>query len=359
MKWLGIVSGVALVAAGCATAPDAGPRLPFHVAVAPVVVPASAPLTEGEEVEGLQLSFESDPMTRALVARLERTFSRVSLLDPSERSVQALVDGSRELGADLILEASLSHESAVDSGLNDRFWLNLVLHAVGGPFSWLVPDRTYNYQAQLEAQMFDVTSAAAASTAANLEATGASVLRVDRLASEVSLNFLERADSALSWILGLVIPVGLLSSESDAVVPELRNEIAGQLAEAIAQAVRERAHDLERSNVVAFYPRGVRLERDSSGGVLIGEMVVEIGRVDELGALRYRFGTGGWREAAWVGEVLEPPAGLEPGRRRYAFRIVVDDSAAETMQLEVEQVDRSLSRRTYTYAIGGNTADQR
>ena len=119
------------------------------------------------EPDGLRLSFDSGQLTQALVERLGSTFSSVSTLPPaSGTDVTALVAESNRVGADLILEARLSHGPRVSSSLNDQVWLSLVLHAVGGPFSWLISDRTYTFQVQLEVQLFDATSAAAVATAA-------------------------------------------------------------------------------------------------------------------------------------------------------------------------------------------------
>ncbi|MEM7205355.1 MAG: hypothetical protein AAF628_34180 [Planctomycetota bacterium] len=350
MRWV-----VVIVLAGCASAPDVGPPLPFHVAVAPVQVPLipAGPVDEAE-AESLQVSFDSAPFTDALTERLATTFSRVTPLSSGD-DVAAMLATAQSEGVDLILEARVVQQPGVDTWLNQGFWPNLLLHALGGPGGWFVSDRTYAPQVQLQVQVYDATTAAAVAAAASLEATGAQLLRVERPATEVSLNFLDRADSASHWLLGLVVPAGFLGYESAAVAEQLSTEIAKQLADSLAQALRERAADLERPEFVRFYPRDVRTDDAASGRALTGEMVVEIGHVDELGALRYRFANGSWQSANWSGRQLERASQGGPARRSYGFRIPLTDASAGTVQLEVEQVDRGLTRRTFTYALDDGT----
>lgn len=350
-----------LLLAACQSQPIRRGLLPFRVAMTPVAIevvraaksPDSAP-------PGLMLSFDEAELSHSCAAELRTCFAGVSAVasppvGAPEASSQAWVQEARAAGADLIVDATLTYDPVFTTSLNDRFWLNLPLFALGGPFAWFVADRSYRCQGTLEVQVYDLGAAATAGGDALDESSR--VLRVDRQAEEASLNLCERASFG-HYALSLLVPAGFLARESAAVPDELRHAITAQLSRAIARALQERSQDLTRVAAVDFYPEGVHVEPDARGGrMLVGEFVLELGsgNASDLEELRFRFDLGAFRRASWSEAWIEARA-RSGGRKHYKFQLPVGE--AETVQLEVEQRDSFRSRRTFTYVVGAEKAER-
>jgi hypothetical protein len=354
-----------LLAAGCASG---GGRpfepLPFHVAVMPVAVEIAqiaSPIEEGSATD-VVLSFTDEDLADELLAELEDTFSRVTQLSPlpADGSASANRDAwlreAHDRGADLVLEATLSYQEDIFTSLNDRFWLNLPLYVIGGPFCWFVADRSYHFDVRLRADFLDVM----ATLDETYSETDSQVLRCDRQAGEASLNFLRRADGIGAYALGVLIPAGFIASASDEVPGALEAAISEELAALLSRSLRERSNEVVRGKLVDFYPDDLQVTSSGEGRCLEGEFILEIGRVSELGACGYRFGeTRGFTETQWTEVTLQPPEGRRKGLRRYRFQIPLDDSegADDTVQLQVRQLDRAglSSARTFTYLVRPGT----
>ncbi|MCA8943445.1 MAG: hypothetical protein KDB80_12855 [Planctomycetes bacterium] len=336
----------------CATQQARGPALPFHIAVAPVnIAPSSVapPLDDGSSVD-IALAFDEAEVSRMLVDGLRSSFVRVTPLTPAEGAGDdAWLDEASAARADLIVDVTLRYHPALSSSLNDRFWLNLPLFALGGPFSWFVADRSYHFQAEFDAGVFDVTTAA--HPRVRVLEDDSSVLRLDRPLEEASLNFLDRADGVGSYFLSLIVPAGFLSRSSEDASTELQSVISQELSAALARSLKERGQDLTRS-LVDFYPVGVHVVSDDAGRALAGEFVLDLGNADELGSLRYRFENGEFMTAEWGEVSLEAPTNRTKGRKLYPFRIPLDGAGdSRTVQIEVEQLlANAASRRTFTYS---------
>lgn len=356
----GSVAALCLVMTGCASTADVNAKLPFHIAIVP---PDARPYPAALQAEGneTELAFVVDEP--GLLVELERAlaqaFTKVSRLsapaDPaSDDAGVALLTQAQQQGADLILRASLSYDPKVRTALNDRFWLNLPLFALGGPFCWFVSDRSYYCFTRLEGQLFDVSVAAGSETPSL--GTGARVLRVEREAKEASLSFLQRADGAGAYALSLICPAGWLASETAAVPAELDAAVVSQLCRAMTNALQDRAIEIAESDLVDFHPRGVRVARDGAQAALVGEMVLGLRQANELGTLRYRLGSGNFVDASWGTPTMVSAGGDDRGRKVYPFTIPLDAAATGTVQIEVEQLDRFATRRTFTFPLDGAAA---
>lgn len=343
-----------LFAAACATTQQQRERLPFHVAVAPVEVVTDLSLAAkaGEPTE-LQIGLDRDRVIERLEQAVATTFAKVTVLprptgdEPAGARATGWITAAQEAGADLLLVAELRYHPAVQSELNDRFWLNLPLFAIGGPFCWFVADRTYYCQSRLDGELFDVT-AAGASRRRTLDPSSR-VVRLPARGAEASLNFLQRADGVGSYLLSVVCPAGLLATESAAIPGALDEAIVDQLCAQMATDMTDRETEIREADLVDFFPRNVRVVGGPSQRALEGEFVLRLGAANELGRLRYRLGGGGaYQDASWI----QPAANTDPAdRRTYAFRIAVGGTGSEFVQVEVEQLDQALTRRTFTFLV--------
>ena len=350
---------LSLLAPGCASSgePPSEP-LPFHVAVMPVVVePAQlpTPVDKGSATDAT-LTFAGGDPSREILAALEGTFTRVTMLSPAREGQPADVNRdawfreARDKGADMVLDSTLSYQETVHTSLNDRFWLNLPLHAIGGPFGWFVNDRSYYFNVRLQAELIDVLAA----LSEKHRDADRQVLPFDRQVREASLDFLDRADDVGAYALGMLLPAGFVARSSGEVAPELEQAISVELSDLFARSLRERRNEVLRGKLVAFYPHEVGVSTSAGVPHLEGEFVLEIaGGVEELGEARYRFGDEPeYHPLDWGEPTLQPAEGRGHPLRRYGFRIPLPaDGNAETIQLEVSQRDALPSRRTYTYAI--------
>lgn len=358
------LSGGALVLAatlaGCATGPTAA-KLPFHVAILPpVAVPDTTLLQKEGNPTELGFVVDEPQLLQQLETALKATFLQVSLLSPAaagsagsgpseagQTAAAAQLQQAQATGADLILQTTLRYQPAIRTSLNDRFWLNLPLFALGGPFGWFVSDRSYHCNTRLDGQLFDV---GVAGTSPDRDLTNACrVLRVDRGTTEASLNFLDRADGPGAYVLSLVCPAGLLAARSDAVPAELDTTVVTQLCQALAESMQDRATEITESDLVDFHPRGVRVSDEGGQRFLTGDMVLGLSQANELGSLRYRFGNGPFVDAAWQSDAVVDAGGGGRARKVYTFKIPLAGASSDRVQVEVEQLDRFSTRRTFTF----------
>jgi hypothetical protein len=338
----------------CASQERAIEKMPFHVAIAPASVDrdATSRPADGNPTE-LALAFDETKLMDEIAANAGATFVRVTRLSPSEPGAttavrhKAWVAEAQQKGADLLLVPRLRYDSRVHTELNDRFWLNLPLFALGGPFCWFVADRSYLCHARLDGEVFDVT-AAAASKRPTLDRTSR-VHEFKRESTEASLNFLDRASGAGPYLLSMICPAGLLATESAGIPPELDAAVTQQLCQEMTRSLRDGTTEIAESDLVDFFPRDVRVGGEGSGRSLVGEFVLRIGTATELGKLRYRAGAEGeWRDATWSPMLPEATA----DRKVYPFLIRLDGVTTDTLQVQVEQLDQDLTRRTFTFPLG-------
>lgn len=351
---------IAALAVGCASRGirDQEP-LPFHVAVVPVQV-EKVELIQVDENKRAKVALEIDGarLSQVMTEALDgKAFARASLMQlPDEAGAGAppgdlWVAQARALGADLILETDLEYDEDVSTEINDRFWLNLPLFLLGGPATWFVNDRSYGFQVQIRAYVYDV---AAAVRQGDVLDPDSRVFFLDREVKEVSLDFLDRADGAGSYLLSILIPSGFLAKNSKNVSEELELAIGDQLSTSLNDAMRDRSPELiESDKLVAFHPEDLELRQEDGEYYLEGEMVLDLRpesrwRVANLSGCRVRIDEGEWIEASWS-EVTTDPQQRE---RRFKLQVPVGSAAPESIQVEVQQEDREARARSYTYVPG-------
>ncbi len=356
---VGGLIALALCFASCATPPTPGPKkVPFHVALVPVdvgVLQIKQPIEEGEET-GISLAFAEQPVTKALLDAMTERFAKATLLTAApegaskEENYEAWVEEARRQGADLILDASLRYDERIHTALNDLFWRNLPLFAIGGPFNWLVNDRSYYVHVQLDAELYSVDGVGKV-------APPDQITRVSQLksqAQEARLDFIDRGNHIGAYLLAVFLPSGFVSSESDAVLPELQAVIAKALGDGLTGSVQASAAQLTQWDRVDFYPTGVRVTEDRR--FLEGELVLRlVGNVSRLRFLRYRTDSGPFQDHDLGEGERVPASGRQPGMRRYPFRIPIDGVGVRFIQLKVGQEDIDATSRTFTYVVPGSS----
>jgi hypothetical protein len=343
--------------AACATERSNVDRLLFHVAIAPPEVSAEQAGTtrqrEGSPTS-LTLAIDKDRLRTRLEAALSRTFMKVTSLpiEPAAAgtsTTKAWTAKARDLGADLLLIPTLRYDPVVHSSLNDRFWLNLPLFALGGPFCWFVSDRSYYCDSNLVGKVLDVSRATQA--AGQTMEPNPSVTDVSRKATEASLNFLDRADGAGPYLLSLICPAGLLSPESTAVPAELDASVVEQLCEALARELLDSSTEITQWPGVGFYPRYWQVATDGDKRALSGEIRLEHGAATELASMKYRVAAGPLQDVELEQRPSPTTGSGTAGRTDYSFRVPLENGFKGAMQIEIVQRDRFLTKRTFTYVV--------
>lgn len=334
--------------AGCASQRVRRAQLPFHVAVVPVAIEATGNGGADGSAPDLLLAFDSDGMTRRLVGTLQDSFVAVTPLAAPEGAgdADAWLRQARALGADLVVDATLRYDPQLTTSLNDRFWLNLPLFALGSPATWFVADRSYHCMARLQTQLYDLALASSPSVNA-LDATS-HLLRIERQVDEASLSLFERGNTG-HFLLSLLVPAGFTGPASASVPTQVREVVEHGLCDALSAALVERREELEQIARVDFRAEGVRVEQTARGRELVGEFVLQLGNVTELGELRYRRDEEPMAVLPWGEVVVERQTARGRGKKHYPFRIPV--GTATTVHLEVEQQDRLANRRSFTYRV--------
>jgi len=245
--------------------------LPFHVALAPAeTLDSNLPIIEAREASyatqeepeaqqptgKLQLRLDSERVTQGLAEALRRGFARVTVLAPPEDENFAQASESDRAkywqeqaltaGADLWVQPSVQYEPKIERETNEKFWLNLPLFLLGGPFCYFVGDNTYNARVKLNADFIDISSP-------RDDPLDNTVLRIPiQVEFEgTDLTFIDRADDAGDYLLSIIVPAGFLSRSSDDVVDEVREEIIDEISAAFVREVHENDRFFSKSDRIA------------------------------------------------------------------------------------------------------------
>lgn len=383
MNVRGPILALVFCAACKSGAPEAEPRIPFHVALAPLVVTSDlkwqhADTAPPPEEQKFQLEFPEEA-ARALEERLAQelgaqSFVRVTLLAPDgERSApRTLANVERALGAhaDLLLECHLRFHPAVVFETDGTFILNLPTWLFLGPVSWFVDDCDYVASVELAAGFYDLGELEGRSG----EVLGAPtrLLALSPSFNQTELDFIDRNGGAvLKYLPSIVIPPGFLFRGSPRTREEVRAGIVEVLAVGLADAVRQRSEDLvqERQRPRgAFYldPEtldlrdlgGARRElhcelvlrpsasaeelhslavEDQDGALLLERSLVDVAHEADVDGLRY---------------VLELELEVQP-EKRYLVLVVSDQGRRQrSFTVELPAADRSRGEGTPSRAGG-------
>lgn len=363
--------------AGCAsTRPPEVPLLPFHVALVPVRTVGRDPGT-GSEKKAVELdpARASEELRTALVER--GGFAAVTLLPEPEPGLNPAaldahwVESARAVRADLLLECRLEYTTRYEGEHNEKFWLNLPLFLLGGPFCWFVDDRTYRSGAELSGDLYDL-----ALVYRDLYPLGSARVRLISAAStfgETSMDFLDRADGAGYYLVSLVWPAGLLAMSTEEVKQELERSILSELSRDFATRVAVRQRDiLEAEGMVNFWlepdpanapplPREAAAPRPTPWVALDQHEVAGVVRLrldeDVRRMTRWRMGAPDEMEAAPWHPFPEPapPRIAKVGGQdelviEYPLRQALDP-ALESVCLELEDGHENRFTRTYTIPL--------
>ena len=354
------VSGSLLAAAllaGCASQSSNIDRLPFHVAIAPPVVRIDAQMAAqqhaGEATE-LSLAIDADEVSAQLARSMSATFMQVSMLDEDANASKSTSDWARTaqaIGADMMLLPRITYSPTVHTSLNDRFWLNLPLFAIGGPLNWFVADRSYYCDTELAGQLIDVSAATAGGALQEAVDDNAKVIDITSPASEASLNFLDRADGAVPFLLSLVVPAGWLATESDGAGGALDKNVVAQVSRDMASSLLNRGNNITHWRLIAFHPRNLRVDIADGERALRGELSLETGFATAVSKMRYRLGDQDWQTIEPEETNRDLPTAERRGRMTYTFEIPLAETFQGMVRFEVTQNDRFSSYRTFSFKV--------
>lgn len=345
--------------AGCASQSRNIERLPFHVAIAPPVVRIDEQMAsqqpDGDAIE-LSLAIDANKVAEQLAQSMSATFMQVSTLAAdadadASKSIRDWAKKAQEVGADMLLFPKITYSPTVHSSLNDRFWLNLPLFAIGGPLNWFVADRSYYCDTELAGQLFDISVATADGMLQEALDDNARVIDITSPAIEASLNFLDRADGTMPFMLSLVVPAGLIASESSGASGALDNIVVAQVSKDMASSMLNRGNNITRWRLISFYPRDLRVDVVDGKRALRGILWLETGAATAVSKMRYRLGTEEWQESEPQETDRSPSTAQNRGRTTYEFAIPLEEDYQGMVQFEVTQNDRFESNRTFSYQV--------
>lgn len=358
---------VALGLAGCGTTRKlAHAPLPFHVAVLPIAVHSTATGSNGAEA-GLRLELDPARLASTLATELDgRGFARATVLAlPEELTAEALAnlsDGERDAlwiaaaeraGTDLVLECELSFAPEVRGSINEKFWLNLPLFLLGGPFCYFVDDRSYRADARLRGSVYELQ--AMFSERASLQDGRARLGQAEVRFESADFDFVDRAGGNVgSYAASVLVPSGLLARETERITALLGERVTADLARELArELVRQERELLEGERVATFHLEpAVQFERVRGRIDARGTVVLRCVDTDHLDELRLRAGT-----VEVSGEFGASEAAAELSTRRDRFvRIpfhadLADDGRASFAQIVLVGGGPIPSTRTFTLPL--------
>jgi hypothetical protein len=365
-----LVLVAAIAASGCASnGPGRDELVPFHIALVPIgvtTVPGSAD-EEDEDGGGLPPPLDGAATSRALALALERDgFTCATVLDPpdgvaadefaawsTERRDEHWVRAGAAAGADVLLECELRVGRRIESRRNEKFWLNLPVFLIGGPFSWFVSDRTYEVDGRLFGRLHELNALAAEE--AGLGDRSAELLRLTATFEGTDLDLVDRAGpSPTTYLLSLVVPPGFLAREGERVAGRVAAALVEDLASGVAGELRRgRASLVDADRIASFYLEpGTEVRREGGRLSVRGEVVVRRQAWERMEELVVAAG-----EARRVAAFGEERVDREESTRRMGVVRVPFETELElvgdpqTVRVELLGGGRQLALRSYTFPI--------
>lgn len=350
-----LLVGLAVLLGGChSPTPRSSFQMPFHVAVAPVVIET----TDSAEPGSFSISLDSAFVSTELGAALNRDcFARVTLLDlprgttlrefasmSRERQLLLCQDQAKAEGASLVLLSSIKTSRRVSHGLNETFWLNLPLFFLGGPLCWFVNDRSYLSPASLNAMLYDMGPLSAGDPPALLTSISA------ESAPEVRLDLLRRSGNNIGYhLLSILVPAGLVAKHTGFVKANVRNLVVDQVIDDLSQRLNQSEQEVfVARRMLSFHPEAVRITRSSSNTLQFEAdvMLFREGGVDRLSRFSLLV-EGNLKRAA------DFPEGVDvDGRTSYRISEEIHIPAnADFIELRIMDASTASKQRAYTYSL--------
>jgi hypothetical protein len=365
---------IALLLGSCASqAQRDEPLLPFHVALVPIQS-STAPESSDPPASESSLKLEIDPsaLSSELRSTLESTcFARVTLLAPPaetsgdefarwspEKRNQYWIAESAKAGADLILESELRATPVLRGTTNEKFWLNLPLFLIGGPFCYFIGDNSYSGDARLDAWLYDLRPIAAAH--ASISDGRSELAHVQARFRGTDLDFLDRAGGSVgSYAASLVVPAGLLARKSDNVEHCVADNAKSELAQGLMRELRSESERVLVGERVSSFHVAPESALDYKDGALLfhGSVLLRTGEVQRMDTWRLEAGTESI-EGEFGNAAVD--AGLSTVRCRY-LRYGLDIrlpclTCEHEAKLTLVGGGRDVSVRTFTFEVGGETS---
>ena len=365
-----VLSGVL---GACSSTDEQGPTrtLPFHVAILPVEVTAEAeaPAPVGEDppevAEEVTLVFNETDVTAGLTQALgERCFVLATpltyreevgrdefLARPPAEQDRHWIQAAQDIRADLLVSAQLVHREQVRTDINNSFWLNLPLFLLGGPMTYFVDDRSYYLDAELDVELFELQPLVSQTT--TLENQDARLQRIDSDIQEARLDFLDRADHAGHYALSIIVPSGLLATESEEVAVELQAAMIDALVSEVVRKIDDQSSLLvQADDLVDFHmiPEDLRVVRADEGYELQGEVLLRRRRnaAPSMGTGRLQWGEASSAQVRFEDFTVEESQGRRDGYLRYPFRFPLpDDELPSVARLTLTDGSADQKSRTY------------
>lgn len=344
-----VIFAALLALAACSSVrTSARDPLPFHAVLAPVI--ATSPSNDGAPIAG-------ETLTRALHDALQaRCFTRVTLLEPvadDDRRDEAWIARGRELEADVVLVCELRAAPAVETELNEKFWLNLPLFLVGGPACWFVDDRSYKIDVRASIEVFDAC-ALDASGARALDSRALLVRQESRFA-ETALDLSDRCNGRIApYFLSIIVPPGWLVRDGPRVRAALEERIGAELSHALATGLLEHEVDLVEAERTSsfFLDPATRARWDGAQVVVEGAALLHVGDTERLDAWSVRAGDASLELSFGDGEPdAERSTARRPCRRHPLAARIAPNGRPRWLRLEIRGGGRNGERRTFTLPI--------
>lgn len=353
---------LAIAAVGCASnAPLEVRALPYHIAIAPMVEPTVGTVRDGElpgDLTGLRLEISTEDVTRAMSEALAKyCFAEVTVLDLGggagtldafERE-RLILEKARESEADLIVELVLRYDPEIYRKKASTFWLNYPLFLFAGPSNWFVRDNGYYADVELLTDVYDRNALEAGNFA--LGDLAARVVSASSRFTGSELDFRDRSDGVGDYVVGIFIPSGFLSRESESARAEVHAAIFAELESQLVQGIQSRRDDLLRAPWIApvfVEPDEVRIER--LGDVLVVRGSVRLNRdglVDRVQAVHLNAGGKSVTVAPSFAESIDGSDVMS-----FEANVPVSDSA-RSLHMRCEAGSRDRFVRSYTFEIPG------
>jgi hypothetical protein len=318
-------------------------------------IPEATPASDSEGLPRLTLTEED--LTSAIVSALhQRGFADVRVLTyPADSSAfqtktdddqfEAWLDQARGARADLLLRVKLLYEPHIEGEINEKFWLNLPLFLLGGPFCYFIDDRTYSASARLEAQFYSATAPRNPSgrTDQRRAAVLALPLQVEYTGSQ--LDFTDRAGRNVgAYALSLLVPAGLLTRNSEQVAEEVHDAALDELAALLLAKVATQQSEFNKNSRLASFLLDLErttARRTSDGRVALSAAVRGIGQAR---LKRYAIRAGSSAEPLVEGDLTQASGPEHQIESQFSL-----PATESLVQLEIE--DGRSNRRSYTFRV--------